>query len=499
MNLNLLLNIFNIPIYFLGTFKLTHIYQLKNYNTKRYVGFFGSKFIIYLLLLFVIFSLDISLKNTSLSIINFALIFIANLLILTRLIKSKKTPLVLTKKVKENISISIIIWAMIFTLNCSYVLQILTCFISPIISNFLNIKNKIRNKKNIKSAQEKIAKQKVKIVAITGSNGKTSVKNILLDFLSISFRVQATPASYNTTLGISKFINENLNSDTEILILEYGARHRNDIKKLCEIYGADIGIITTVAPQHIESFKSIENVFKTKQELSDFLRTKLCVFNLDNLYCQRMFQEKQNQKIGVSIFSNSIISVSNICTSNFKTSFDLNFNNQLHHVSTPLLGKHNVLNICLAFAVAQYLNVPIDLILDKIKKLNQTEHRLQYIKTNINILDDSYNCSISSATEAIEVLKSTKHQTMIVTPGIVECGKEKFIINKKLGQLFDGITYCVIVGNENKKAILSGIESLDTKPKILLAKTLEDAKKYFSKLNTNDTLLLLNDLPDDYN
>ena len=93
-----------------------------------------------------------------------------------------------------------------------------------------------------------------------------------------TYKVQATPMSYNTPLGISKFINEQLNFDTEFLILEYGARRKKDIQKLCKIFGADYGIITTVSPQHLQTFKSVENIFKTKSELANFLRFKTCVF-----------------------------------------------------------------------------------------------------------------------------------------------------------------------------------------------------------------------------
>ena len=143
-------------------------------------------------------------------------------------------------------------------------------------------------------------------------------------------------------------------------------------------------------------------------------------------------------------------------------------------------------------------NIEEDKITEVIKQLSPTPHRLEYIKSNINILDDSYNCSLASAVCAVEVLKSTKSKKMIVTPGIVECGKDKFDINEKLGKLFDEIDFCVIVGKENKKAILAGIESLKNKPELFFTNTLNDAKKYFSKLKVNDTLLLLNDLPDDY-
>lgn len=498
MNLNLIYNLTHIPLGIYINFKLLHIHQLKGYNSKRYLRFFKMFFWIYLCSLFTLFMIDFFVNIFTLKIVIYSFSYIFNFIVANRLIKSNKTPLIRTKKTLENFSISVIILSLISVLNFPFLFLFHVCFLSPIFSEFLNIGNKIRSKKHLKLAQQKIKNRHIKIIAITGSNGKTSVKNILFEMLKSSHPTQATPSSYNTPLGISKFINESLNPNTEILILEYGARRKNDIKKLCEIFGADVGIITTIAPQHLETFKSIENVFKTKRELSNFLHNKICVFNLDNLYSYRMFYDKSSLKIGTSIYSQTDVSASNICVENFQTNFNLKISNKSFSFSTKLLGKHNISNICLAVAVSKYLNVTEDKIAEAIQQLSPTPHRLEYIKSHINILDDSYNCSLASAVCAVEVLRSTKSKKMIVTPGIVECGKNKFSINEKLGKLFDEIDFCVIVGNENKKAILSGIESLKHKPELFFANTLDDAKKHFSKLKMNDTLLLLNDLPDDY-
>ena len=366
----------------------------------------------------------------------------------------------------------------------------------PIISNFINIYDKIKNHHFIRLAEKKLKTSNTKIIAITGSNGKTSVKNILLKMLSTQFNIQATPKSYNTPLGISTFINNELSNDCDYIILEYGARKPGDIKKLCKLFGADFGIITIVGPQHLATFKSIENIYKTKKELSDFLGKHPCVYNLDNIYTLRMYADKSGCKIGATINYPNEIYADNIKVEDFKTIFDLHIGEKTFHCTTNLLGRHNITNILLSLSLAYYIGVSIENIIKSIDDLTPTPHRLEYIRTTVNILDDSYNCSLASAKESINVLLSTNGKKMIATPGIIEGGKDEHLINKKLGKLCSNIEYVIIIGNHNKSALLDGLQnSINT---IFTASSLEEAKQYFSLLQSKDTLLLLNDLPDDY-
>ena len=160
-------------------------------------------------------------------------------------------------------------------------------------------------------------------------------------------------------------------------------------------------------------------------------------------------------------------------------------------------------NICLATALANHLKISTEKILNSIEGLQQVPHRLSLTKTHINILDDSYNCSPISARESLSVLSKFPNKKMVATPGIIECGKEKFNINFNLGKQLAHFDYVVIIGNENKEELNCGlkkeIKEKNLQPQIYFSQTLDDAKQYFSILNNNDTLLLLNDLPDDYN
>lgn len=482
--------------------KFFHIYQLKDYNNIRYLQYFFNIKSIFILLCFVLFIFELLIKNFLFYIVTNIFIYILNLFYLINLIKSSKTPLKFTKKLSRLIAIAIIILFLLCFYKHSFLLLIALTFLTPPLANVINIYDKIKNQYYINQASKKLKNHPAQIIAITGSNGKTSVKNILAKMLSTEHIVQSTPASFNTPLGIAKFINNELLNETEFLILEYGARHKNDIKKLCNLFGADCGIITTISSQHLESFKSTENIFKAKQQLANFLQNKLCVFNIDNLYSKRMFEEKSGIKTSVSINQQADVFAEQIRIENAKTKFDIIINNQRHSLHTSLLGQHNVLNICLATALACHFEISTENIIASIESLEQIPHRLSLTQIHINILDDTYNCSPTSATEALRVLKSFSGKKMIVTPGIIECGKEKFGINFNLGKQLAFCDFCVIVGNENKKAIFDGLKTEITKttlqPKIFFTNTLDDAKQYFNKLNHRDTLLLLNDLPDDY-
>lgn len=479
--------------------KYLHIYQLRDYNFNRYLRYFLKIRGIYHVFCVISLIFSVIFKNLIfLSIVDIVFL-IVSIIYHRRLIGSKKTPLKHTPKIKRLYVISILLLLLTIPLHFGAMLSHVILLLLPMLSNLLNIYDKIKNKNYIKSAQLKLRLNKAKIIAITGSNGKTSVKNILYEFLRTKYKVLMTPKSFNTPLGISKFINESLIADFDYVILEYGARKIHDISKLCKLFGADYGIITLVAPQHLSTFKNIENIYNAKSELSKYLCHDICVFNLDNIYTYRMYQERTNKKLGISIFSKSDIYASEIKIVDYNTEFFMHFKDSKIKFRTRMLGRHNVTNILLASALAIHLGVDMSDIKKACETLPFVPHRLELIKTDINILDDSYNCSLLSAEESISVLSSLPNKKMIVTPGIIEAGKYEYEINYKLGRLCHASDIVVIIGRQNKDAIRDGLLSTGFHTQNLFyADTLALASKYYSILNKGDNLLLLNDLPDDY-
>lgn len=490
---SLIVGALTLPSFFL-------VFQLRDYNSKRYLRYFKTRWLTYLGTV-VLSVLQIALycifkNNLIIFFTNFAILG-AYLLLCHNMIEQNKTPLKWTNKLKRLYSLSIAVLIIPLFFKFGVAISSFAIIFLPVVSNFVNIYDKLKNLHYIKLAQKKLKELKPKIIAITGSNGKTSIKNILLSMLGKS--ALASPKSYNTPLGISMFINNDLSDDYKYLILEYGARKKGDIKKLCKIFGADYGVCSLITTQHIETFKSVENIYLTKKELPDFLDNKFCAFNLDNEYTSKMFNLKQGEKCGISIKKPAEIYAKNIKVQNFKTYFDLHILDKIFKISTSLLGEHNVTNILLATAVAIKLGITIETILNAIENLKFIPHRLEYIRGRINILDDSYNCSISSARESLKVLSCTENKKMVCTPGIIEGGKMEKQINFELGKMCAVADFVVIVGSHNREALKSGLkESGFNFENLICANSLKDAERCFSLLDENDTLLLLNDLPDDY-
>lgn len=479
--------------------KFLHIFQLRDYSAKRYLSYFNFGFWIFEAVLMGIFVAQILIFNLFfLLLINLILLPISAV-IFNNISISQKTPIIYTPRLKRIYFITAILLILPIFFKKMAILSPILMIFAPIFANFLNFFDKIKNKRYLRQAQNKLKNSAAKIIAITGSNGKTTVKNILFDMLKTQFKVVASPKSFNTPLGLAKFLNQT-NLDVDFIILEYGARHKKDVENLCKIFGADFGIITQISPQHLQTFKTIENIAKAKQKLGDFLNSKPCVFNIDNSHILQMFKQKNGDKISASTANKKADFVAkNIKVKNFKTEFEICFENQKIFCQTRLLGNHNVTDILLAFALAFLLGVKIKNLQSAINNLQYIPHRLEYIKAGINILDDSYNCSLTSAKESLAVLFACPGKKMVVTPGIIEAGKKQFEINFKLGKMLAKFDNIVLVGSTNKVALTKGILSVKPTKKILFAPSLEEAKQHFNILSHHtDTLLLLNDLPDDY-
>ncbi len=340
-------------------------------------------------------------------------------------------------------------------------------------------------------------------VGITGSYGKTSTKYILNTILSEKYKVCMSPHSFNTNTGLSKVINDYLQYEDQVLIAEMGARRIGEIKELCNIIQPKYGIITGIGNQHLETFKNIDNILKTKNELIESLPSNgTAIFSADNDYCLKLYEKCNINKHAVGLKSNGKIKALNIVFDENGTKFDLVINKKTYNCSTSLVGEHNVKNILICSQMAKELGLTDEQIVEGITKLKPIPHRLEIIKTESNIiLDDSYNASVEGSDVAFNVLNNIKGRKIVITPGLVELGdkekEENIIFGKKLAKIANIV---VIVNKVNFEAIKQGLDSEKFDDNnIYQAETLDKAKILIKDfIKQGDVILFENDLPDNY-
>lgn len=346
------------------------------------------------------------------------------------------------------------------------------------------------NKKFIKKATAKLNASNIKVIGITGSYGKTSVKHILAAILAGKYRVLHTPRSHNTPLGLALTINNNNLDDYDILIAEMGARHVGDIAELCAICPPDIAVITGICPQHLESFGSEENIVKAKGEILQSVKGEAviaaeCFDKFDGYNCKKLRPD---------------------CVSDVKcgcggSEFTLTLGGKSAKAHTVLLGRHAVDNIALAATVAHSAGMSAEEIAAAVENIGYVEHRLQLIKSgDVNILDDGYNSNVKGAAAALEVLRSFNGRKIAVTPGLVELGVLEESENKILGKNLVGLDYVILVGDTLVTPVKEGyLENGGDKEKLVLKPSLAAAQEELKLiLRPGDTVLFLNDLPDIY-
>ena len=341
-------------------------------------------------------------------------------------------------------------------------------------------------------------------IGITGSFGKTSVKEILKTLLQEKYNVLSTPQSYNTPLGIAKTA-KRLDGSYDVFIAEMGAKRIGDIKELTDIVKPNIAVITGITLQHLESFHLFENIKRTKYEIIENMKDGKAVFSADNTFAVEMSEKCTfpYHLAGINKSLKPYVYASDIKMSHEGSSFVLNIGKEKVEVKTELLGKHNITNICLAVAVADYLGLTTTQIAMGISNLKAVKHRLELIKTENGIItiDDSYNANPEGVKKAIETLSYFEGKKYVVTPGIVELGfaegEKNFEFGVCMAKVCDGV---ILVGRARTLKIREGLLSEGYPPeKIIMVNNLDEAKaEISSRLSSGDVVLFENDLPDKY-
>lgn len=349
----------------------------------------------------------------------------------------------------------------------------------------------------------------LKVIGVTGSYGKTSTKHYLNRILSEHFDVMMTPGSFNTTMGVIRTVREYLKPYNEVFIVEMGAKLPGDIKEICDLVHPSIGIVTAVGEQHLESFKTIENVQHTKFELVDALPSDgrgLAVVNDDFPYvANRSVDNVECVRYAVSVTGNADYIAKDISYSSSGTRFTVKTPaGEVIEFATRLVGECNVSNLLAAIIVAMRLDVPVEKIRYAVGQIEQVEHRLNIKRTpgGVTIVDDAFNSNPIGSRMALDVLAMMRQgRRIIVTPGMIELGDRQEELNREFGRkIAASADIAIIVGEYNRESITAGIADVaDGHAEVHTVASFSESQRLLAgMLRSNDTVLYENDLPDTF-
>jgi len=276
---------------------------------------------------------------------------------------------------------------------------------------------KMRAEKRLESLDDMI------VVGVTASYGKTSIKNFIAHILSAKYRVYATPRSVNTLGGVIKDINDDLPADTEVYVVEMGARAEGDIAEISTLVNPHYAVVGKIGPAHIEYFRTLEKIRNTKMEILQSSRLKEAWVDVS-----ANIKPTDN----IHMFGQDIKDIKATLDS---TSFTLD---EVRY-SANILGSFNAMNMAAAVKVAKALGVSDDEIKEKLSTLEPVAHRLQRIDAGGKvILDDSFNGNIDGMMASFDLVSTYRGRKVIVTPGLVEVDDELNIaIAKRINEIFD--------------------------------------------------------------
>ena len=524
-----------------------HMLQLNGYKTpehswwmkknfKRYIPM-CILFILQFVLLFINPVIYMPEKHVLIELEYNASIFITSVLTVSNIaiaLKNKpgkkfKKPFKYTARVKRMLTTFFILTALIFvgaffsaqrvslegkmrfSNSLPFILAGSALYLTPILVPLSNLINKpIETSINnwyINDAKKKLADMPdLHKIGITGSYGKTSMKFYLSELLGSQYNTLKTPESFNTPMGVTITVRRDLKPTHEYFICEMGARRVHEIKELCEIAHPHDGIITSVGPQHLETFGSIENVLNTKFELADSVQASggKIYLNGDNELIRKKAPQYKNAVL-YGLQENNNYRATDISVSDRGTEFTvITPDGEQCRYSMKLLGEHNVQNVLGAIAYCHGIGISLEKLVLPVKRISPVPHRLQLLDKggNLTYIDDAYNSNPSGCRAALNVLGLFDACRILVTPGMVELGAKQEELNYEFGQeASKACDYIVLVGKNQTVPIYNGIkDSGYDMNQVYVADSLNEA---ISKVNEYQTdkkkiVLLENDLPDNY-
>ncbi len=483
--MHIISNIMAFVVMVLLFFNEYEIIQANHYEFKRYLYYLKEHKRYYLFLYFLLFVFVINIPVLFITLSFFVILFLVN-----------KKRLKWTNRFKRTVVINLLILFICFIsgyIRYIYPFSFFYLFFLHLISLFLE---KIFFIKHLKSARRNI-KDKV-VIGITGSGGKTSIKNMIYDILINEFNVSKTPKSYNNKVGIVKGINDEVKKYDDYFVCEYGVDRVGAMDILTKVLKPNIAVISYIGNQHLLTFKSKENIFKEKIKLIEATGVDGCgIINNDD-ECLRNYNYRNKRIIRYGINHKSDVMGKNIVSNISYSEFDLYIKDKfITRVHTKLLGMHSIENILAVIGVLLALNIEIEYIVKYIDTLSPVEHRLEYkIIEGIEVIDDSFNSNEKGFKNAIELLLTSSKYKIVITPGIIEQGANNRLLNTEIAKYLLKCDFVCLV-SENGENIAREFKNnhFDNYKQF---DTFYNAFNFAKAIDKEKIILIENDLPDIY-
>jgi len=376
-----------------------------------------------------------------------------------------------------------------------------------------------------KEAHEKVLDYQPKVIGITGSYGKTSIKHILGHILKTQAPTLITPGSVNTPMGITRVIREELEPTHQYLVVEMGAYGPGSIKRLCDLTPPDLGIIASIGHAHYERFKSLDTVAQAKFELAEAVINKnpdqgrviIHERTLRFAHARKMKAEyplnfivagdavnPQKSAKEVSYIQPKDLQIQKIEQRTKGIAITFEYKNVIYSPEIPIFGIHHGHNVALAFATALELGIEADDIQDALSSVPQIQHRLEVKKQpgGTLLIDDAYNSNPIGFQSALNLLATITQsgRKILITPGMVELGVAHNDAHEKIGESAGEVCdICLVVSPARIPTFVKGFKSTGAGKTFLEFDSFKDAQSWYAKNKQDgDILLIENDLPDMY-
>jgi UDP-N-acetylmuramoyl-tripeptide--D-alanyl-D-alanine ligase len=337
-------------------------------------------------------------------------------------------------------------------------------------------------------------KFEVPTVAVTGTNGKTTTKEMIAEVLSSKFKVLKSIKSYNNLIGVPLTLFE-LDEDVQVLVLELGMSSPGEIGILTQIAKPNFGVITNIGPAHLESMESLEKIARAKFELLDYMPLPhIAVLNADDEFLAKRIRDSREKTVSFGIKNKADFQANGLILGDegyigFKVNGRLN-------IELKLLGEHNVYNALAAFAVGSLLGMDELKIKESLEKYTSFELRTELVRFDkIRVINDSYNANPVSMASALKTLKQMRIEgrKVAVLGDMLELGEKAFEYHFELGKSVaeSGIDLLLTVG-ELSPAIAQGAQEHGMNPERIFAfDNNEEVSSYLAKnLQSGDLVLI---------